>query len=174
MADNVMTLRLVVKRIAMAHGAYATFIPKPLNGVQGSGMHTHMSLFREGANVFHDADDPAGVSGVGRHFMAGVLVHAREITAVANQLVNSYKRLGEASEAPQHVVWARNNRSALVRVPRHRRAKPESTRIEYPGPGPGLQPVPGLRAAAGRWDARHRASLRTARRDDSQPVRPVR
>ena len=140
MADNVMTLRLVVKRIAMAHGAYATFIPKPLNGVQGSGMHTHLSLFSEGANAFYDADDPAGISSVGREFMAGVLAHAREITAVTNQLVNSYKRLGEASEAPQHVVWARNNRSALVRVPLHRRGKPESVRIEYRALDPACNP----------------------------------
>ena len=140
MADSVMTLRLVVKRIAMAHGAYATFLPKPLNGVQGSGMHTHLSLFSDGANAFYDPDDPAGISAVGRRFMAGVLAHAREITAVTNQLVNSYKRLGEASEAPQHVVWARNNRSALVRVPRHRRGKPESVRIEYRALDPACNP----------------------------------
>ena len=140
MADSVMTLRLVVKRIAMAHGAYATFIPKPLNGVQGSGMHTHLSLFSDGANAFYDPEDPAGISGIGRRFMAGVLAHAREITAVTNQLVNSYKRLGEASEAPQHVVWARNNRSALVRVPLHRQGKPESVRIEYRALDPACNP----------------------------------
>ena len=140
MADNVMTLRLVVKRIAMAHGTYATFMPKPLNGVQGSGMHTHLSLFRDGTNAFHDPDDGDGISGTGRHFMAGVLAHAREITAVANQLVNSYKRLGEASEAPQHVVWARNNRSALVRVPPRRKGKSESVRIEYRALDPACNP----------------------------------
>ncbi|MCY4665114.1 MAG: glutamine synthetase family protein [Acidimicrobiaceae bacterium] len=140
MADSVMTLRLVVKRIAMAHDTYATFMPKPLNGVQGSGMHTHLSLFRDGTNAFYDPDDSDGISGTGRQFMAGVLAHAREITAVANQLVNSYKRLGEASEAPQHVVWARNNRSALVRVPPHREGKPESVRIEYRALDPACNP----------------------------------
>lgn len=131
MADNLMTMRLVVKRIAMDRGVYATFMPKPLNGVQGSGLHTHLSLFAGDNNVFHDGDDPIGLSITGRQFMAGVLAHAREITAVTCQLINSYKRLGERSEAPQYVAWARNNRSALVRVPVRRRAKPEAARFEY-------------------------------------------
>ncbi|MFQ5556188.1 MAG: glutamine synthetase family protein, partial [Acidimicrobiales bacterium] len=131
MADNVMTLRLVVKRIAMEHDTHATFMPKPLNGVQGSGMHTHLSLFHDDANAFHDADDPVGLSHTGRRFMAGVLAHAREMTAVTNQLVNSYKRIAEMSEAPPYVAWARNNGSALVRVPVRRRGKPDSARVEY-------------------------------------------
>ena len=131
MADNIMTLRLVVKKIAMDRGVYATFMPKPLNGVQGSGMHTHLSLFEGETNAFHDADDEGGLSVVGKQFTAGVLKHAREITAVTNQLVNSYKRLAETSEAPPYVAWARNNRSAMIRVPVRKKGKPESARIEY-------------------------------------------
>jgi len=133
MADNIMTLRLVVKKIAMDRGCYATFMPKPLNGVQGSGMHTHLSLFEGENNVFHDPDDEYGLSVTGRQFTAGVLHHAREITAVTNQLVNSYKRFAEKSEAPPFVAWARNNRSALVRVPVRKVGKPGSARIEYRG-----------------------------------------
>ena len=133
MADNIMTLRLVVKKIAMDRGCYATFMPKPLNGVQGSGMHTHLSLFEGENNVFHDPDDIYGLSTTGRQFTAGVLHHAREITAVTNQLVNSYKRFAEKSEAPPFVAWARNNRSALVRVPVRKVGKPGSARIEYRG-----------------------------------------
>jgi glutamine synthetase len=131
MADNLMTLRLVVKKIALDRGAHATFLPKPLNGVQGSGMHTHLSLFEGDTNVFHDPDDELGMSEIAKHFTAGLLHHAREITAVTNQLVNSYKRLTESSEAPPYVVWARNNRSALVRVPVRKQGKPTSARIEY-------------------------------------------
>lgn len=131
MADNVMTLRLVVKKLAMDRGCYATFMPKPLNGVQGSGMHTHLSLFAGETNAFHDPDDEFGLSPDGRRFTAGVLRHAREITAVTNQLVNSYKRFAEKSEAPPFVAWARNNRSALVRVPIRKQGKPDSARIEY-------------------------------------------
>ena len=131
MADNIMTLRLVVKKIAMERDTYATFMPKPLNGVQGSGMHTHLSLFNGDSNAFHDPDDEYGISIVARQFTAGILRHAREITAVTNQLINSYKRIAETSEAPPYVAWARNNRSALVRVPVRKMAKPESARIEY-------------------------------------------
>jgi len=131
MADNIMTLRLVVKKIAMDRGCYATFMPKPLNGVQGSGLHTHLSLFQGETNAFHDPDDEHGLSTIGKQFTAGVLHHAREITAVTNQLVNSYKRFAEKSEAPPFVAWARNNRSALIRVPVRKQGKPESARIEY-------------------------------------------
>jgi glutamine synthetase len=139
-ADNIMTLRLVVKKIALERGTYATFMPKPLNGVQGSGMHTHLSLFKDGENAFHDGDHPYGWSTTARQFTAGVLCHAREITAVTNQLVNSYKRIAETSEAPPYVAWARNNRSALVRVPIRRVGKPESARIEYRAPDPACNP----------------------------------
>jgi glutamine synthetase len=131
MADNIMTLRLVVRKVALEGGVYATFMPKPLNGVQGSGMHTHLSLFEGESNAFHDPSDEYGLSKVARCFIAGLLVHAREITAVTNQLVNSYKRLNEGYEAPQYVSWARNNQSALVRVPVPKRGKTASTRIEY-------------------------------------------
>ncbi|MGZ0217560.1 MAG: glutamine synthetase family protein [Acidimicrobiales bacterium] len=131
MADNVMTLRLVVKKVAMERGVYATFMPKPLNGVQGSGMHTHLSLFEGETNLFHDPDDEYQMSTTAKQFTAGILRHAREITAVTNQLVNSYKRFAEKSEAPPYVSWARNNRSALVRVPVRKQGKAESARIEY-------------------------------------------
>ncbi len=140
MADNVMTFRLVVREIALERGAYATFMPKPLAGVQGSGMHTHLSLFEGDVNAFHDPDDEYRLSKVGRSFIAGLLVHAREITAVTNQLVNSYKRLIPGSEAPVHVSWARNNRSALVRVPLAKAGKESSTRIEYRSPDPACNP----------------------------------
>lgn len=140
MADNVMTFRLVVREIALERGAYATFMPKPLAGVQGSGMHTHLSLFEGDVNAFHDPDDEYKLSGVGRSFIAGLLTHAREITAVTNQLVNSYKRLISGYEAPVHVSWARNNRSALVRVPLAKAGKGSSTRIEYRSPDPACNP----------------------------------
>ena len=131
MADNVVTMRLVVRKIALDRGVHASFMPKPLNGVQGSGMHTHLSLFEGDVNAFSDPDDELGLSKVGRCFIAGLLTHAREITAVTNQLINSYKRLNEGHEAPQYVSWARNNRSALVRVPIHKSGKAESARVEY-------------------------------------------
>ncbi len=140
MADNVMTFRLVVREIALERGVYATFMPKPLQGVQGSGMHTHLSLFEGDKNAFHDPDDEYRLSKVGRSFIAGLLTHAREITAVTNQLVNSYKRLIPGSEAPVHVSWARNNRSALVRVPLAKAGKESSTRIEYRSPDPACNP----------------------------------
>jgi glutamine synthetase len=140
MADNLMTMRLVVRKVALERGTYATFMPKPLNGVQGSGMHTHMSLFEGEVNAFHDPEDEAGLSKVARAFIAGLLVHAREITAVTNQLVNSYKRLNEGYEAPQYISWARNNRSALVRVPVPKRGKADSTRIEYRAIDPACNP----------------------------------
>ncbi|HZD64982.1 MAG TPA: glutamine synthetase, partial [Acidimicrobiales bacterium] len=140
MADTVMTVRLVVKEIAQERGVHATFMPKPLAGVQGSGMHTHFSLFEGDTNAFWDPGDDYGLSKVAKGFIAGVLHHAAEITAVTNQWVNSYKRLVKGYEAPVHVSWARNNRSALVRVPVTKRGKPESTRIEYRAPDPACNP----------------------------------
>ncbi|MHB8670592.1 MAG: glutamine synthetase family protein [Acidimicrobiales bacterium] len=140
MADNVMTARMVTKEIAREGGVYATFMPKPLSGVQGSGMHTHFSLFEGDANAFADAGDPVGLSPVAKGFIAGLLEHAREITAVTNQWVNSYKRLVEGYEAPVYVAWARNNRSVVVNVPHAKRGKPESTRIEYRAPDPACNP----------------------------------
>ncbi|HUP70569.1 MAG TPA: glutamine synthetase family protein [Acidimicrobiales bacterium] len=140
MADTLMTVRLVVKEIAREAGVHATFMPKPLAGVQGSGMHTHFSLFEGEANAFHDEADEHQLSAVGKAFIAGVLTHAREITAVTNQWVNSYKRLVVGYEAPVYVSWARNNRSALIRVPAPKRGKKESTRIEYRAPDPACNP----------------------------------
>jgi glutamine synthetase len=140
MADNVMTFRLLVKEIAAARGIFASFMPKPLVGLQGSGMHTHCSLFEGDTNAFYDPGDEYGLSVVAKGFIAGVLAHAREITAVTNQWVNSYKRLVRGHEAPTHVSWARNNRSALVRVPHPKKGHPESTRIEYRAPDPACNP----------------------------------
>ena len=117
MADSVMTFRAVVKEVAQEEDVYATFMPKPVAGVDGSGMHTHMSLFEDERNSFFDPDDEAMLSKVGRCFVAGLLRHAREICAVTNQWVNSYKRLIPGFEAPVYICWARHNRSALVRVP---------------------------------------------------------
>ena len=140
MADNVMTFRLVVREIALEQGAYATFMPKPMAGVQGSGMHTHLSLFEGDANAFHEAGDEYGLSKVARGFIAGLLHHAGEITAVTNQLVNSYKRLIAGYEAPTYITWARNNRSALIRVPVTKHGKQSSTRIEFRSPDPACNP----------------------------------
>ena len=140
MADNVMTFRIVVKEVARDLGVYATFMPKPIAGAFGSGMHSHLSLFEGDVNAFHDPADPHGLSEVGKHFIAGLLRHAREITAVTNQTVNSYKRLIVGYEAPVYVCWARNNRSALVRVPLPKRGKESSTRIEFRSPDPACNP----------------------------------
>src|SRR6478752_2677960 len=141
MADNLMTLRMIVREVAYEHGVYATFMPKPMAGVQGSGMHTHLSLFRGEENAFWDPDGEYGMSEVARKFTAGLLHHAPEITAVTNQLVNSYKRLVPGFEAPVHVSWARSNRSALVRVPVTKKSKgPSGTRLEFRSIDPACNP----------------------------------
>jgi glutamine synthetase len=140
MADNVMTFRQVVKQVATELGVYATFMPKPIEGAFGSGMHTHLSLFEGDVNAFHDPGDGFGLSEVGRCFIAGLLVHAREITAITNPTVNSYKRLIAGYEAPVHICWARNNESALVRVPLPKKGKESSTRIEFRSPDPACNP----------------------------------
>lgn len=140
MADSVMTFRLVVREVAASQGLHATFMPKPLEGVQGSGMHLHLSLFRGDENAFHDADDPYNLSAEAKSFMAGLLRHAAEITAITNQTVNSYKRLVPGFEAPVHISWARNNRSGLIRVPVPKKANPLATRIEYRSPDPACNP----------------------------------
>jgi glutamine synthetase len=136
-ADNIMTFRTVVKEVAIEQGVYATFMPKPLSGEPGSGMHTHMSLFEGDTNAFFDASGQYQLSKIGRQFIAGLLRHAPEITAVTNQFVNSYKRLWGGSaqnklgEAPSFVTWGHNNRSALVRVPLYKPGKGQSARVEY-------------------------------------------
>ena len=140
MADQVMTFRLVVRELALERGRFASFMPKPLEGMQGSGMHLHLSLFRNDENAFHDPEAEFSMSTVGRQFMAGLLMHAREITAITNQLVNSYKRLVVGYEAPVWITWAKNNRSALIRVPVTKPDKPSSTRIEYRSPDPACNP----------------------------------
>ena len=140
MADSIMTFRLVVKEVAASQGVHATFMPKPLEGVQGSGMHVHLSLFDGDTNAFYAEDDPYSLSAVAKAFMAGLLRHAAEITAVTNQTVNSYKRLVPGFEAPVHVSWARNNRSGLIRVPIAKRGNPNATRLEYRSPDPSCNP----------------------------------
>lgn len=140
MADSVMTFRLVVKEVAAKQGVHATFMPKPLEGVQGSGMHMHFSLFNGDDNAFYSEDDPYNLSSVAKHFMAGLLHHAAELTAITNQTVNSYKRLVPGFEAPVHISWARNNRSGLIRVPVAKRGNPSATRIEYRSPDPACNP----------------------------------
>ncbi|MHB1534923.1 MAG: glutamine synthetase family protein [Acidimicrobiales bacterium] len=149
MADTVMTVRMVVKEIAAQHGVMATFMPKPLPGVQGSGMHTHLSLFDGDTNVFYDDSDEYHLSAVARRFIAGVLQHAQDLAAVTNQWVNSYKRLIVGHEAPVYISWARNNRSALVRVPPTKKGKQESTRIEYRGPDAACNPYLAFAAVLG-------------------------
>jgi glutamine synthetase len=130
-ADNIMTFRTVIKEVAIEQGVYATFMPKPMSGHPGSGMHTHMSLFEGDANAFFDASGHYQLSKIGKQFVAGLLRHAPEITAVTNQYVNSYKRLWGGDEAPSFVTWGHNNRSALVRVPLYKPNKGQSARVEY-------------------------------------------
>jgi glutamine synthetase len=147
MADNIMTFRLVVKETALARGVYASFMPKPLEGEWGSAMHLHLSLFEGDANAFHDPSDPYRLSPIARSFTAGLLRHAREISAVTNQWVNSYKRLTArlhgplpSGEAPVFVSWGHSNRSALVRIPMYKPRKGTSTRVEYRAPDPACNP----------------------------------
>ena len=142
MADAVMTYRLVVKEIAYANGVYATFMPKPIHGENGSGMHTHQSLFSKDGNAFFDAKDPEGfnLSPIGKSYIAGLLKYAPEFCAVTNQFVNSYKRLVPGFEAPVYVTWARRNRSAMVRVPMYKPGKEVATRVEFRSPDPACNP----------------------------------
>lgn len=130
-ADNVMTFRTVIKEVAMEQGVYATFMPKPFAEHPGSGMHTHLSLFEGDTNAFFEAGAKYQISKVGRQFIAGLLHHAPEITAITNQYVNSYKRLWGGDEAPSFATWGHNNRSALIRVPLYKPNKSQSARIEY-------------------------------------------
>ncbi len=140
MADKTMTLRIVVKEIARQQGFYATFMPKPIFGENGSGMHTHQSLFKGENNAFFDANDQYNLSNVAKYYIAGIMKHAREIAAITNQWVNSYKRLVPGYEAPVYVSWARRNRSAMVRVPMYKPGKEQATRIEFRSPDPTCNP----------------------------------
>lgn len=139
-ADNAVTFRLALKIVAQMNGLYGTFLPKPIRGISGSGMHVHQSLtFNAGGqNAFADPGDPHGLSTIAKHFIAGQLAHARGMCAVVAPLVNSYKRLVAGYEAPVYISWARINRSALIRVPRS--SKPESTRLELRCPDPSCNP----------------------------------
>jgi glutamine synthetase len=140
MADNVMTYRMVVKEVAMQNNLYATFMPKPMYNVNGSGMHTHMSLSKGSRNAFFDPRDTIHLSKPAKYFIAGLLKHAREICSVCCQWVNSYKRLVPGYEAPVYVSWAQRNRSALVRVPMYKPGKEKATRIELRNPDPACNP----------------------------------
>ncbi len=130
MADNIMTFRVVIKEVAALSNLFASFMPKPLQDAPGSGMHTHVSLFEGDDNAFYDASAEFGLSKIGRHFIAGLLHHAAEMSAVLNPFVNSYKRLAAGGEAPRYICWGQNNRSAMVRVPMWKPNKPSSARIE--------------------------------------------
>jgi len=140
MADNVMTYRLVVKEIARQHGVYATFMPKPIFGINGSGMHVHQSLFKGDKNAFFEKGEKYHLSSIGKAYTAGILKHAPEITAITSQWVNSYKRLVPGYEAPVYICWAQMNRSALVRIPMYKPGKEKATRIEYRSPDPSCNP----------------------------------
>ncbi|UCD15498.1 MAG: glutamine synthetase [Candidatus Omnitrophota bacterium] len=140
MADIVMLYRMVVKEVAQKHGLYATFMPKPVFGVNGSGMHTHQSLFDGKSNIFFDENDKYHLSDKGKAYIAGILRHAREITLVCNQWVNSYKRLVPGYEAPVYICWGSRNRSALVRVPMYKPGKEKATRVEFRSPDPACNP----------------------------------
>jgi glutamine synthetase len=140
MADNTTTYRIVVKEVAREYGAYATFMPKPMFGVNGSGMHVHQSLFKSKKNAFYNGKDKYFLSDIGKCYIAGLLRHAKEITLVTSQWVNSYKRLVPGYEAPVYISWARRNRSTLVRVPLYKPGKENATRAEYRSPDPACNP----------------------------------
>ncbi len=140
MADIVMFYRMIAKEIASKHDLYLTFMPKPIYGVNGSGMHTHQSLFRGEKNAFFDPNDKFYLSDIAKKYIAGLLHHSKEITLVCNQWVNSYKRLVPGYEAPVYICWARRNRSTLIRVPMYRPGREKSTRIEFRSPDPACNP----------------------------------
>jgi glutamine synthetase len=140
MADLLQVAKVIIKEKARAHGLFASFMPKPVFGINGSGMHVHQSLFSGGENAFYSDSDPYNLSDVAKGFIAGLLAHAREITAVTNQWINSYKRLVVGYEAPVYICWGRKNRSALVRVPAFKKGRASSCRAEYRAPDPACNP----------------------------------
>jgi len=140
MADTVMTAKLVIKELAQIKGVYATFMPKPFSNLNGSGMHTHQSLFQGDTNAFHDSDDEHHLSIVGKRFIAGLIRHAQEFTLVTNQWVNSYKRLVPGYEAPVYTTWAVRNRSDMIRIPAYKLGKETATRVELRSPDPACNP----------------------------------
>ncbi len=170
MADNTMTYRLVVKEIAMKNGVYATFMPKPLKGENGSGMHVHQSLFKGDKNAFYDAGDKNHLSKTAKHYIAGLLKHAREMAIVTNQWVNSYKRLTPGYEAPVSVCWAKTNRSALVRIPAYKSGHESAIRAELRSPDAAANPylVFSVMLAAGLEGIKHQYALPDAVEDSSK------
>jgi len=140
MADFAQVYKFVIKQVAYQKDMFATFMPKPIFGQNGSGMHCHMSLFKDDKNLFFDSNDEYNLSKIARQFMAGILKHVREFTLVTNQWVNSYKRLVPGYEAPVYVSWGRRNRSSMVRVPLYRVGKEKATRIELRSPDPAANP----------------------------------
>ena len=140
MADNLLTLKVITKEVARKYGYSASFMPKPVFGENGSGMHVHTSLFQGGKNAFFDPKDQFLLSATARHFAAGILTHCREITAVCNQWVNSYKRLVPGYEAPVYIAWAQHNRSSLLRIPAFRHGKGTAARVEFRSPDPACNP----------------------------------
>ena len=139
-ADNIMTFRHVIKEVALDQGFHASFMPKPFTEHPGSGMHTHFSLFKGEANAFYEEGAPDQLSAIGRSFVAGIMKHAREVTAITNQWVNSYKRLNGGGEAPAFVTWGKNDRSAMVRIPAYKPKKENSTRVEVRSPDSACNP----------------------------------
>ena len=156
-ADNISTFRFVVKNVAIRNGLHATFMPKPIYGINGSGMHTHMSLFAGNANIFYDAKAERQLSEVCLNYIGGILRHAKGFCAITNPLVNSYKRLVPGYEAPTNIAWSEKNRSPLVRVPASRG---RATRIELRMPDPACNPYLALAAMLRVWPGRHRQENR--------------
>ncbi|MFL2645399.1 MAG: glutamine synthetase family protein [Dehalococcoidia bacterium] len=160
MADNVVTAKLVIKELALAKGVYATFMPKPISGINGSGMHTYQSLFKGENNAFYSDNDPFHLSQDAKYFVAGLLTHAPEITLVTNQWINSYKRLASGHEAPKYLSWAHLNKSDLIRIPAFKTGGQNAVRIEYRAPDPACNPylafsvmlAAGLKGIEGKYD----------------------
>ena len=175
-ADHAVTFRTTLKAVAQQMGLYATFMPKPLAGINGSGMHVHQSLAdaSTGKNLFYDADDPYGLSELARHFTAGLLAHAKGMIAILAPLVNSYKRLVPGYEAPVYLSWGRTNRSALVRVPRISARRPQATRIELRCPDPSCNPYLAFAVMlkAGLDGIRRKLPLHAAAEEDLYHVDP--
>jgi glutamine synthetase len=175
-ADHAVTFRMALKAVAQQHGLYATFMPKPLSGVNGSGMHVHQSFSDAvtGRNLFYDADDPYGLSPMARQFIAGLLSHAKGMIAILAPLVNSYKRLVPGYEAPVYLSWGRTNRSALVRVPRISARRPQATRVELRCPDPACNPYLAFAVMlrAGLDGIKHKLALPEAAEEDLYHVDP--
>ena len=168
MADRMMTLKVLIKQVAAKNGRYATFMPKPLHGINGSGLHIHQSLFREGRNVFFDAADPNFLSAMAKSYVAGILKHSPAITSICNQWVNSYKRLVPGYEAPVYVSWGRMNRSELVRIPIYKPGKEKASRVELRSADPACNPYLAFTVilAAGFAGIQEKLSVRPAIEED--------